>query len=296
MVSGAPLYTYSFTIVALMLLVSGLGAVLGLWVWLGFTVTDLVVANHALLPGIGFHYRPDPLGAFIKGYLPLALAYGLLFGLLVLAPLVARAFALRTEAVVRARRVTLARLAGALVYVLVLAGLSYGWAHALPFLIRPIWSFSGGSPAVAAIQPIQSNAGWLAAAAVLAGVVRAVLTRIATPRLRRLPTPQTAPPRQSVASAVVGRLVGIPVQALILTLLLGGLVSTIFLGVLLWLVICVILLTRVFAVPLIPGTPRGFGRFRYCCGSPRARWLATCCRRWSWSPPSRAGSSRSPCW
>ncbi|MFI2473898.1 hypothetical protein [Nocardia xishanensis] len=247
--AGAPLYTYSFAIVTAMLVVSGLGAALGLWVWLGFVLTDLVVGDHATLPGLQSKYSPDPLDDFARGYLPLGLAYGLLFGLLVVAPLLARVFALGAEVTVHRRvELELTRAAGSFVYVVALAGLAYVWAQAVPFMIRPIWSFSGSVPAATAIQPIQSNASGLATAAALSGVVRAVLTRLATPRL---PTSHAALQSRS-GTSVVGQLVAIPIQALILTMLLSGMVFSIFVGLFLWLAICVLLLVRVFAVPHIP--------------------------------------------
>ncbi len=93
------LYTYSFVVVALMLAVAAQGAAMGLWVWSGYALADLVLTDRSALPGF-FPFR-DAADRVLDGYLPLLLTYLLLATLLVTGPLLATVFAARTASVVR---------------------------------------------------------------------------------------------------------------------------------------------------------------------------------------------------
>lgn len=241
-ISGGPLYTYSFTVVALLVLASGLGAGVGIWAFLGFTLVNLAVADRSRLPG--FSPRHGHLDVLLRGWVPLAIVYGLLFGLLVIGPFMSRLFGTATERAVRGRSAPLSGPAGALVAVLVFASYAYSWAQAVPFMIRPLWSFGGSTPEMAAVQPIQSHTAGLFWVAFLAGTLRAVLAGLSSAR-----APAPAPVPEGHGSAIT--LVWVPVQALLIALLLGGLVGGPLAGVLLWFALCGIGYLRILVVPAL---------------------------------------------
>jgi hypothetical protein len=250
-----PLYTYSFLGVALLLLVGGLGAGAGVWTWLGFTLTDLVIGDRAALPGFRPYYGGGPEYVLTRGWVPLLVAYLLLFGLVAFVPLVSHAFALRSEVAVGRAQADLAPLAGGLTYVVVLAAFTYGWAQAVPFLVRPVWSFAGLVPDIAAVQPIQSHTVGLGAVAGLTGAARAVLTVMARPRLRRLPVaPALVAPGRGVPSTG-RRLAGAAAQAAVLTLLLSGLLANVAVALVFLALIFGTLVLRTVVVPALPVWP-----------------------------------------
>ncbi len=221
------LYTYSFLVTAAMMLAAGLGAGVGVWVWLGFVLVDVVATDRSSLPGFGLTSAVD---RFTDGYLPLAMCYLLLAVLLMLGPLLGSGFASRTAVTVRPANDALALPSACVVYVVVVSALAYAWAQATPFMIRPLWSFAGGIPDTAAVQPIQSHALALAAIAGLAAAGRCVLIALTGPGPA---WPNIAPPgsaRDRGAASVLPAVVLVPFQALFLTLLLGGLVENIVLG------------------------------------------------------------------
>jgi hypothetical protein len=243
------LYTYSLAVVTVMLVVAAQGAAIGLWVWLGYTLVDLVATDRSTLPGFQ-GYGGNPL---LDGYVPLLLTYVLLAVLLVLGPLLAAAFGLRAAMAVRRVNGQLATASGYAVSVLILAGFAYAWAQATPFMIRPLWSFGGSIPDTEAVQPIQSHTGLLALFAGLAGLVRVGLT-VAARRGPARPPAVTVPPVS--AGTVAGgwlRLVLVPFQAGLVTLLFGGLVENLALGVLVFVLLCLLLAARLLVVPLLPG-------------------------------------------
>jgi hypothetical protein len=242
-ISGGPLYTYSFPVVALLVLVSGLGAGVGIWAFLGFTLVNLVVADRSRLPGF-YPFQDGHLDVLLHGWVPLAIAYGLLFVLLVMGPFLSQLFGTATERAVRGRSARLSGSAGALVAVLVFAGYAYSWAQAVPFMIRPLWSFGGSTPEISAVQPIQSHTVGLFGVALLAGTLRAVLAGLSS-----APAPAPVPVPAGRGSAIT--LAWVPFQALLIALLLGGLVGGPLAGVLLWLALCGIGYLRTLVVPAL---------------------------------------------
>ena len=249
--SVGPLYTYSFTVVALLIVVAGLGAGIGGWAWAGFTAVNLGFADRSGLPGFS-PFVSGPGHRLFYGWLPLALTQALLFGLLVLVPLLGRLFGESAGRALRRRVPELESATVTIVSLVALALLTYSWAQAVPFMIRPLWNFSGSTPEIAAVQPIQSHCGLLAAAAVLGGVIRLALMELARPRLVGLPMPAPLPPSQE-RSRSVPRLVWVPVQALVMTLLIGGLVTDRTGGAALWLAIVAIGYLRTLVVPRLAG-------------------------------------------
>jgi hypothetical protein len=244
-----PLYTYSFTAVAVLLVAGALGAANGLWAWSAFTLVDLVVADRSDLPAFSrYGATASPL---LRGWVPLGITYALLFTLVVIGPLLARAFALRAEVPARRLGEGLRAPAGAVLYLVVLAGMAFGWAQAVPFMVRSLWSFSGRVPEVAAVQPIQSHPVPLAVVAVIAGLVRVGLTARARPRMRARPRPPR-PPLPAPGPARDGlALLAAAVQAFVVTLLLGGLLTNPTMGLLCWLAVTAILAARRLLVPRV---------------------------------------------
>ena len=252
-VHPGPLYTYSFATVVLLIASTTGGAGVGWWTWLGFAVTDLLVINHSSLPG--FSHAATLTDRITDGYLPLLLVYLILAFLLVFMPLTAVGFAAWAAAVLRRGPHQLAAGVGYLVYVAVAAGVTFAWAQATPFLIRPVWSFAGDVPDIAGIQPVQGNAAVLAGVAAVAAAVRCGWTTAAAGRLDppRLPALDIARPvRKARAVGVVAA----ALQALILTLLLGGLVSGLVVGFVVWLLLWTLLVARFLIVPRLPGWPQ----------------------------------------
>jgi hypothetical protein len=236
------LYTASLLAVAVMAPLGAFGAGIGCATWFGFVLADLLITDRAPLPGF------DPVlgGGFVHrlllGYVPLAAAYALLFGLLVLAPLVARSFAARAEAVAERRRTDLATATGAVVYVMVMAALAYAWSQAAPVLVRPLWTFSGSAPEPSAIQPVQGHPLLLAAIVGAAAAGRVVLTA-----LGGSPAEPLAVARRSVFWYIAAE----PLQAAAITVLLGGLVVTVPAGFAFFLLILGLLAIRTVVMPMM---------------------------------------------
>jgi hypothetical protein len=140
------------------------------------------------------------------------------------------------------------------VYIVTVAGYSYAWAQATPFMIRPLWSFGGDTPDTEAVQPVQSNVTWFAILAGLAAVVRCTLMALAAAQPVRpaaVSTGRVGATRWNMVAA----LIFVPIQTLFVTLLLGGLLSSATLGVVVWILITSIMLARILLVPLIPIYP-----------------------------------------
>lgn len=254
-ITGEALFAASFLVVALMAVPAGFGAGVGLAAWIGFVAADLVFTDRGSLPGFD-PYRASGFAAHAgRGYVPLAMAYLLLFGLLVITPLAARAFALRAEAVAGRRQKDLAVPAGGGVSILVTAGLAYAWAQAVPVMIRPLWTFSGDVPDAEALRPMQTHPVLLAVLMGVAAAGRLVLSALASAQPDGRPVPIEPRPHRPWAVAAL-RTAGPPIQALVITLLLAGLVTGLLRGVLFGLFVLGILAIRVIVIPMIPGYAR----------------------------------------
>lgn len=171
-------YTFSVSTMALLALVSGLGAAFGLWAWTGFVIGDLLLRD----PQASSVFL-DATSPLTQVYAPLLIAYSLLAGLLVLSPLLGSEFRAGFDRALQ-RRSAASRTGGFLIQALVQGGYAVAWIHALPFLIRPIWSYRGpfAFAPTAATAPLQAN-GWIVVAAVLAGVAaRETLTALSANR------------------------------------------------------------------------------------------------------------------
>jgi hypothetical protein len=146
-----PVYSTSVVVLIILAAISGFGAGPGAWTWVGFVVGDLFFADRSELP------PNNPLSVALS----LVVEYLILAGLLIVGPLLA----------VSARRMLLglparwrdlaSRWLGPALQVVVQAVYTFGWAHAAAFMLRPLWSYAGGSPDIADIQPLQASAPWL---------------------------------------------------------------------------------------------------------------------------------------
>lgn len=166
-------YTYSLLVVAVLAIIAGLGAGIGLWATCGFSVGDLFFSHKGVSSHLGLGFDLSGL----RSFLALGLSYVLLAGLLVLVPVMAHFL-----------RLGMLRLTGIFtlassVLVAVQATLAFFWTQSTPFLIRPIWSYFGRVPEVNAIEPLQQR-GWAIAIAMgLSAVMRLLLERAASTTL-----------------------------------------------------------------------------------------------------------------
>jgi len=151
------------------------GAANGAWCVLGYALADLLLRDH--LPA---YYSGTYLGNVIETYPPLVLAYFLLAALIVLIPLLSTRMGrqlvsrVRFEAATRPPTV-LAAAASAVIAAL----LVWSWTHTVPTLIRPVYTWTGGTPPTTAISPMQDYGFLLIVAAVVATVARIALEDLA---------------------------------------------------------------------------------------------------------------------
>lgn len=161
-------YTYSILILALLMAISSLGAALGAWSVLGYALGDFLLFPHAR-----FFY-----GAFVDALFrvraPLLITYVLLAVLLVVVPLTSQGF--RRQLTARLPRASPLRTAlGAIIQAVFQAALVLVWTHAVPTLIRPIYTWLGHQPPIEAVQPLQQYGIVLVVLAAVLGALRAVL-------------------------------------------------------------------------------------------------------------------------
>jgi hypothetical protein len=231
-----PVFSVSVVVLIILTVISALGAGPGAWTWLGFVVGDLLFADRSALPPTNLAVR----------VLALVLEYLILWGLLVVGPLLAVS-ARRLQLGLPARwRDSIGRWAGPVLLVLVQAAYTFGWAHASAFMLRPLWSYAGSTPDIDDIRPLQVSAPWLG---LIAGVVaggRLWLEHRAHRQSTPAPPP-LRPPRKPWPLPV--RVVA---QVLLLSLLLSGLVGTVLEGLALLLAVVLIVLTRLVVVPRLP--------------------------------------------
>lgn len=145
-------------------------AACGLWILLGYAVSDQFLAQHHPLAGM----PPE-----MTKRLGLLIGYVVLAGWAVFNPLTARAAA---TALVRrpARAPGWLRIGiGAALFALVSATLAVLWMRAAAVLLRPIYTFVGRNPTRQVIEPLQLTWEWVAAAAVAAAIARVVIELIA---------------------------------------------------------------------------------------------------------------------
>lgn len=258
-------FTFSLLLIALFLIPASLGAGLGVWLTVGYAIGDFVFFRPRMVqPGL---LAREPLLVLTRVGLPALILYVLLAGLLVGVPLASAGLRLQVmNFVTRLRRndgpkrsphrpwMTLlaALIQGALQGLLV-----YVWIQNVPTLIRPVYTWIGGIPPVAAMAPLQENGSYLVWLAAFVGATRVFLEYS---RIRR---------KKSIAaitrvSQTIGRLkprhggtlTAIPhvlFKAVFITFMLSGLLLSIFEGMFLLGLVVVGLAVREMIIPSRPG-------------------------------------------
>ncbi len=243
-------YTFSLLLMALLLMVSHLGAAIGSSLWLGYVLGDFFL--YALLSPSAV--RADNLiERFVLLIFTRALAYALLAILLIVIPVTTRGLTRLTlwrikffaKKVFKSTRPTTApakkrtsavrvpREAQVFLELPLQAFLEillvYLWTQAVGTLIRPLWTWQGTTPPTPAIQPLQATGWVLAIIAAFVGTVRAVLEFLAARRpvfmLRSLRLRRALTKSGGRHSLLVG-LTTVPPKAFFLTFLMGGIINS----------------------------------------------------------------------
>lgn len=176
-------FSVSLVGMAVMLLVSTAGSALGVWVLAGYLTGDFILGNHRV-------YYGSPFSTFVFVRVPLLISYLLLGMLLVVVPWGSARLRRRTLSRFRAER-KVRMMVDASVQAVLAALLVFVWTQSTPTLIRPVFTWAGGTPPIEAIHPLQENGVYLAWLAALLSVGRIIAEYVASAR------PQV---RQRVAS------------------------------------------------------------------------------------------------
>lgn len=229
------------------------GAGPGLWMWAGFALGDFFLYRHPAV-SIGIW---NPLEGFVRTRGAWLLLYVLLALLLVVFPLTASAL----------RRVTTLPTqvtgpgtvaAGALIYIVVAAILTYSWSQSVPILQRPIFTWHNSAPTVAAMSPLQDHAHWVVLAAIFGAIARVAFDLLlrgnaaVQARAERFAALLAGADRQRIgwtSAPLPARLV---VGALLTTLLLSGMLPGWGDGILLLLLLVAVYLARQYVSDLVP--------------------------------------------
>jgi hypothetical protein len=155
-------FVYSMLIMAVMAVVGQAGACLGLWVTIGYATGDLL-----------FNRMPRE-GGLLTGTVPDLISYVLLGLLTVVLPLLVLATrrAMPME-IARIPRILMPWLSG-MCAAIVAGGGAYLWAKAVPLLIQPVFTWTGGQAGELALHPLRDNWWVLVLAASWAAVARVV--------------------------------------------------------------------------------------------------------------------------
>lgn len=169
----------SLALLVVFVVVGVAGAQLGAALLGGFAIGSFFLAERAWAftarEVAGHDWWGGEVGAhLLRVRLPLLISFGVLATVLVKLPLGSKALA---RALVPGDRAPLAlRIAIALVAQVAFTAVAvYLWALAAPVLLRPVWSWVGDLPTVAAMQPLQEDAATLARVGALAAAARLAL-------------------------------------------------------------------------------------------------------------------------
>jgi hypothetical protein len=253
-------YSFSFLVLLSLGALAGLGAAIGLWTWIGFVITDVLFADRSRLrPNFDGNRRWETL----QYDTAIALSYILLAGLLVLAPLLATS--VRLQAVVALRRWPAAAAPVSLLVLLIVQSVYvYFWAQSTAFLIRPLWTVSGQTPSVDAIQPLQTDGVYLAFGVAIAVLCRAGLSfRYAelepvSKSVRNIGDVGSGPTVSRAGTAMPLRRKQLTwwaraaLQAMFATLLLWGLLDSLTEAGVVFLLLWAIFALRIVVIPQIP--------------------------------------------
>ena len=218
MLKSGQTFTSSMTVMALMLGVACLGMALGVWVWLGYVLTDTFLIAHPL-PHYGLFER------LVRVRGSLLVSYLLLAALLIGIPLAAQAFSVLIVSGFR-RGGRPRKIIVTILQPLLLGAMVYSWAQAAPILIAPVFIWKNVTlPATAPLH----DRGWiLALLAVLICAARsfAVSWAVAQPevktRIVRLKRALDALPRPTQWPAWAAAIARASLMTLMLAALFDG--------------------------------------------------------------------------
>jgi hypothetical protein len=171
-----PGHIFSCSLVMLigMFAVANFSGALGLWMWTGYLLGDLVHPNY-IFRGTSF------AGHMIYFYIPLVLVNLLLAGLLVIAPITTKMLRTRTAAELRFAFFR-SRLSTFVLQIVIQATLVGVWTQTIANLAQPAYMWQGVGAPVDCIRPVQYFGWILAAAAGLLGAARISAEYAATAR------------------------------------------------------------------------------------------------------------------
>lgn len=247
-------YTESLTVMVAAVALGAFSGQLGALAVVGFAAGDAISSLSTDPPAGTRVGDPTFADVVVDRVLPLLITYLLLATVVVVLPRAARQL---TGAVGRERRIPLAivwPLTGALVVLVLWIAVS-AWAAGAPTLIRPIFTFPGTNPTVAAIEPLQQHGGWLVAAGIVGAMLRhgwIGVTLVPGPwreRLREAEDLPTGAVERPAASGGLARVVAADVVfAALATLCLAGVLEFAWS----WIVtFAVLLVVRVLRSPLV---------------------------------------------
>jgi hypothetical protein len=221
-------FTCSLVLMTGFVVIATLAGALGLWLWVGYVLGDLFLFYPQMPPG---------LGRFLTGRLaPAILSYLLLF-MLVSLPMASQA--LRRRVLPRLATWLSRRLiAGAVLQGVIQTGLAFVWIHAVPTLIRPVFTWRENLPSIEAVAPLQKFGGVLIVLAALAAFGRVLLQVWSFTDIelagRALDLQELLVAGERRAGPAVPPWLRVSMQALLSTFLLAGLLATWLDALLLW--------------------------------------------------------------
>ena len=212
-------FTYSIAVMAVMLVVASAGTGLGVWMLLGYIAGDFVLARHA-----GGH--SFSLDAILHVRIPLLISYILLGMLLVSVPLASTN--LRRRASARLTNLAARTTVDLAMQAAIAAGLVFVWTLSVPTLIRPVFTWRGGSPPTEAIRPLQEHGTVLIAIAAIAAIARvtAEIFASASEHARRQALVVSSALRRGRASRPLPEPFRAIATALFLTFMLAGILTS----------------------------------------------------------------------
>lgn len=156
-------FTQSLLLLMAVAALGSLSAGLGAAFVAGFAVGDFFMANTEW----GF-------STLLTLRVPLLLSYALLAALASALPVLARLILADIPKVQRLPATSAFVVAGTL-NVLTATAFTFLWVNAAPVIIRPLYTWRGGTPPVSAVAPLQGQGQWIVRAAVAALLARLVL-------------------------------------------------------------------------------------------------------------------------
>jgi hypothetical protein len=161
-------FSESLMVLVLLTVAGILSAHLGALLVTGYALGDFFLAN------TDWAYRGSLMANLFQIRLPLLIEYGLMALLVVTVPVLTKS--LLAQLVPPPRLPRAVRFAFALLGHAVLTGaLAYLWTQSTPLLIRPVYTWQGGTPPVSAMLLLQESSWVIVGVALLASITRMVL-------------------------------------------------------------------------------------------------------------------------